>query len=243
MLHEALEKFLKEDGPRAGDAGYKRLIEVGRRVFEPVLTQPAVYAFWWPRFERIADWFISNERDRADQYEVAAIEEWAEAELGGSGFSLFAKADRIDRDKASGTLTIIDYKTGNIPSTKRVAAGFAPQLPLEAWLAERGAFTGVDAAPVDNLVFWELKGGDPVQKAHQPIKDVPESITDAEQGLRGLISAFDKADTPYLSNPRPKEAGYGDYDHLARVKEWRNADDPFASDTTDSDGPDGEDAP
>jgi len=227
LLHEALERFLAEDGPRKGDAGYARLIAVGRKVFEPVLTQPAVYAFWWPRFERIADWFIANEAERAETFEVAAVEEWAEAELTGSGFTLFAKADRIDRNKATGALTIIDYKTGNIPSAKRVAAGFAPQLPLEAWLAERGAFKGVDAAPVDDLVFWELKGGDPVQKQHRPIKDVAETVTEAEQGLRGLVKTFADENVAYLSNPRPKEAGYGDYDHLARVKEWRNTADPF----------------
>jgi ATP-dependent helicase/nuclease subunit B len=227
LLHEALERFLAEEGPRKGDAGYERLIAVGRKVFEPVLTQPAVYAFWWPRFERIADWFITNEADRAETFEVAAVEEWAEAELEGTGFTLFAKADRIDRNKATGALTIIDYKTGNIPSAKRVAAGFAPQLPLEAWLAERGAFKGVDAAPVDDLVFWELKGGDPVQKQHRPIKDVTESVTEAEQGLRGLVKTFADEGVAYLSNPRPKEAGYGDYDHLARVKEWRNTADPF----------------
>ncbi|WP_417449928.1 double-strand break repair protein AddB [Kordiimonas sp.] len=235
LLHEALEKFLAEEGPRKGDAGYQRLIAVGRRVFEPVLIQPAVYAFWWPRFERIADWFISNEAARATAYEVAAIEEWAEAELEDSGFTLFAKADRIDRKRDSGALTIIDYKTGNIPSAKRVAAGFAPQLPLEAWLAERGAFTGVDAAPVDDLVFWEIKGGEPVQKEHRPIKDVPLSVTEAEQGLRDLVKAFSDEVVAYLSNPRPKQAGYGDYDHLARVKEWRNTDDPFDGDD-DSDG-------
>ncbi|WP_262692120.1 double-strand break repair protein AddB [Kordiimonas aestuarii] len=236
LLHEALEKFLAEEGPRNGDAGYKRLIEVGRRVFEPVLTQPAVYAFWWPRFERIADWFIANEALRAQTYEVAAIEEWAEAALEGSGFTLFAKADRIDRKLDGGALTIIDYKTGNIPSAKRVAAGFAPQLPLEAWLAERGAFTGVDAAPVDDLVFWELKGGEPIQKAHRPIKDVKESVTEAEQGLRGLVKAFADEKVAYLSNPRPREAGYGDYDHLARVREWRNTDDPFGGSDSGGEG-------
>ena len=26
--------------------------------------------------------------------------------------------------------------------------------------------------------------------------------------------------TPYLSQPNPAETGFGEYDHLARVKEW-----------------------
>ncbi len=227
LLHEALELFLSEDGPSKGEAGYARLLEVGRRVFEPVLTQPAVYAFWWPRFERIAEWFIANEVERAEQFDVAAVERWAEAKLPGTDFTLFAKADRIDQNRQDSSLTIIDYKTGTIPTERQITAGFAPQLPLEAWLAEHGAFEGVPANPVSDLIFWRITGGNPVHEPKRPVKDVSSSISDAEQGLRGLVMAFSDEKTAYLSNPRPKNTGYGDYDHLARVKEWRNADDPF----------------
>lgn len=240
LLHEALELFLSEEGPSKRDAGYERLLDVGRRVFEPVLTQPAVYAFWWPRFERIAEWFIANEQERAERFEVAAIEKWAEAELSGTGFSLFAKADRIDRNREDGSLTIIDYKTGTIPTERQITAGFAPQLPLEAWLAERGAFEGVPASSVYDLIFWRITGGNPVHEPKRPIKDVNLSVTEAEQGLRGLVKAFSNEKTAYLSNPRPKNTGYGDYDHLARVKEWRNADDPFDDGDGDGDGDGGE---
>ncbi len=236
LLHEALEKFLEEDGALRGEEGLKRLIATGRRVFEPVLSQPTVYAFWWPRFERIAQWFVDNEENRACTFDVAAIEKWAEAKVPHQDFTLVAKADRIDRHRETGALTIIDYKTGNIPTKKRVEAGFAPQLPLEGWLAARGAFEGVGAALVEDLVFWELKGGEPIQKQHRPVRDEVESIiSDTEQGLIGLVKAFSKADTPYLSNPRPAHTGYGDFDHLARVKEWRNADDPFSGGEGDDD--------
>ena len=61
-----------------------------------------------------------------------------------------------------------------------------------------------------------IKGLDPIQTG-QLSRD---EIAKAEAGLARLIAAFDKPDTPYLSNPRPALAGYGDYDHLARVAEW-----------------------
>jgi ATP-dependent helicase/nuclease subunit B len=227
LLHEALELFLKEDGPKYEAEGLARLIAVGRRVFEPVLTQPTVYAFWWPRFEHIAQWFVANEKRRAETHEVVAIESWAEATVPDTDFTLVAKADRIDRKRASGTLEVIDYKTGNIPTTKRVAAGFAPQLPLEAWLAEVGGFEGVAAAAVEELIYWELKGGDPVQRQVKPVKDVAHTVAEALAGLQQLIETFSDPATPYLSNPRPDQAGYGDYDHLARVKEWRGGSNPF----------------
>ena len=239
LLHEALELFLMEGGPKYGDEGLARLINVGRRVFEPVLTQPTVYAFWWPRFEHIASWFVENEKRRAETYEVAAVERRAKATVPGTDFTLKAKADRIDRKHATGMLEVIDYKTGNVPTGKRVAAGFAPQLPLEAWLAEVGGFEDLAAAAVEDLIYWELKGGDPIQRQVKPVKDVPHTVAAALAGLQHLVAEFSKAGTPYLSNPRPTEAGYGDFDHLARVKEWRGGQNPFEveSPTSEADGP------
>jgi len=228
LLHEALELFLKEPGPKFGEEGLDRMIAVGRRVFSHVITQPTVYAFWWPRFEKIAEWFVANEEKRTEKYEVAAVEVRAEVLLPGEDFTLVAKADRIDRIKENGTLQVIDYKTGNVPSAKRVAAGFAPQLPLEAWLAQQGGFEGLPATSVSDLIYWELKGGDPVQQQKKPVKDVDHTVEAAIQGLYELVQVFSAEKTPYLSNPRPKEAGYGDYDHLARVKEWRGGSDPFS---------------
>lgn len=227
LLHDALERFLKDEGPRFGPDGYKRLIEVGRATFEPVISQPAVYAFWWPRFERIAQWFVENEEERANSFRPVVVEGWARREIAvpGSedGFTLIAKADRIDASLATGELVIIDYKTGETPSALQVEAGYAPQLPLEGWLASLGAFEGVAASNVADLVFWKLSGGDPVQEQKRPIKDVEAAIEDAADGLQRLVAAFNDPDTAYLSNPRPSIAGYGDFDHFARVKEWRNS--------------------
>ncbi|MBV1900303.1 MAG: double-strand break repair protein AddB, partial [Kordiimonadaceae bacterium] len=231
LLHRALELFLAEKGAKYGAEGLERLLAVGRRVFEPVINQPAVYAFWWPRFEHIAEWFVANEEKRAEVYAVAGVEQKGEAKLDGTDFSLFAIADRIDVCKDDGYFEVIDYKTGNIPTAKRVAAGFAPQLPLEAWLLEQGGFPSL-VGEVKDLVFWELKGGDPVQRQVRPVKDIEHSVEVAGKGLRDLVEAFSKESTPYLSNPRPSEAGYGDYDHLARVKEWRGGADPFSDEET-----------
>lgn len=231
LLHEALERFLKEEGPIVGEAGYQRLMATGEKVFETVLTQPTVYAFWWPRFQRIARWFVDNEAERQKTFDAAVIEGWARHEFTVQGcpepFTLIAKADRIDLHRQDGTAVIIDYKTGNIPTARQMSAGYAPQLPLEGWLVQEGAFEGLDKADVADLVFWKLSGGDPVQEQKRPVKDLDATIEAATKGLHTLIQVFSDDKTPYLSNPRPSDAGYGDYDHLARVKEWQTVDDPL----------------
>lgn len=226
LLHEALELFLKEEGPTNRTEGKERLLEIGRTVFEPVITQPAVYAFWWPRFERIADWFVDHHQKRSQKWKVALIEGWSShtflTPAGGQPFTLEARADRIDQNIESGCLEIIDYKTGNIPTRPQIEAGYAPQLPLEGLLAQLGAFEGLPADAVEDLVYWKITGGDIIQEIKRPISDVSEAIDQARDGLLSLVEAFDNVRTAYLSNPSPTVAGYGDYDHLARVKEWRN---------------------
>lgn len=226
LLHEALELFLLHDGPREGQEGLDRLLSIGRDVFKPVLSQPTVYAFWWPRFERIANWFAAHHPIHSKQYETVLVEGWAKGDLAtGQGehqFTVIAKADRIDKNRATGAYVVIDYKTGVTPTEKQVEAGFAPQLPLEAWLVQSGAFKDLSAGPVEDLVFWKISGGEPVQEQKRPVKDIAQAVKDAENGLCALVKAFSDENTPYLSNPRPTITGYGEYDHLARVKEWQN---------------------
>ena len=230
FMHDALDGFLRRVGPKFDEKigedwpadALDLLLAEGRRAFGAALARPAVWAFWWPRFEKVAHAFLARERDERTGFELVGSEVRAELPIAGTArpFTLTAKADRIDRDRATGALEIIDYKTGIPPSAKRIAAGFAPQLPLEGLLAEAGAFDGVPAAVVDRLVFWRLRGGEPAIE-DKAIDHVRDQIDRAEQGLKRLIDTFARARTPYLSHPRPAYARPGDYDHLARIKEWQ----------------------
>ena len=43
--------------------------------------------------------------------------------------------------------------------------------------------------------------------------------------LVDLLGQYESEETPYLSRPRPMFIGrFGDYDHLARVREWSAGD-------------------
>ncbi|ODT97689.1 MAG: double-strand break repair protein AddB, partial [Rhodospirillales bacterium SCN 65-16] len=64
-LHAALDEFLKTypSGLLPSDA--LRLFEqMGERHLEAVLAAPAERTFWWPRFQRLARWFIATENAR-----------------------------------------------------------------------------------------------------------------------------------------------------------------------------------
>ncbi|MHA1563930.1 MAG: double-strand break repair protein AddB, partial [Alphaproteobacteria bacterium] len=58
LIHQVLDDFIAAHptGPLPSNA-VEELCEMGREAFAPLLAQPGVWAFWWPRFERIARWF------------------------------------------------------------------------------------------------------------------------------------------------------------------------------------------
>jgi ATP-dependent helicase/nuclease subunit B len=222
FIHQALEIFVRENpGPVPADA-FERLLAAGRHAFGNMLDRPGVHAFWWPRFERIAQWFVDLERERRAglRATVGEVRGSLRLDAPAGSFELTAIADRIDT-LADGTLAVIDYKTGAPPTKREVAAGFAPQLPLEAAIAEAAGFAGVPRAPVSTLEYWRLRGGDPAGERISAGDD-PETLTrEAVDGLRELIAAFDFEETAYESRPRPEVAPrFSDYEHLARVKEW-----------------------
>ncbi len=225
LIHRVLERFLHEAIDAWPPDALQRLLDIGRDEFESVLAFPGVWAFWWPRFERIAGWLVATEpglRSGARPLGGELTGELVVAAPAGP-FKLTARADRIDvRD--DGRLVLIDYKTGALPTQKDVRAGVAPQLPLEAAIAAAGGFDGLGAAPVAALCFWRLAGGDPAGEIKQIKEDATVLGEEARAGLEALIAAFDDPATPYLAYPRPGFArAYPDYHHLARVAEWSDA--------------------
>jgi ATP-dependent helicase/nuclease subunit B len=227
MIHRALDRFVADHpppGPLPADA-LDRLLAHGRTALADLLRRPIVRAFWWPRFERIAEWFLAEEALRR----LDIVESHTECSglwtLDGPAgpFRLAGRADRIDRLRG-GEAAIIDYKTGGVPAKAAVERGRAPQLPLEAAMVAAGAFAGVPQGPVSHLAYWRLSGAAPAGEILPvaTMRDQVEALAaDARDGLAELIARFDDPATPYLAQPRPDWVPrFSDYAHLARVGEW-----------------------
>jgi len=229
IIHGALDGFMRKYSDYLPDDAAAELIRIGAQEFENYIDRPLVRAFWWPRFIHVAEWFVTEEKSRRAQAKTVGTEIEGQKifDLPGGPFTLSAKADRIDQ-LAGGSYSIIDYKTGQSPTARKIYAGYAPQLPLEALLAQSGNFKGLAAGPVSDLSYWQLKGGQDVAKIISfnlsKKMDVPAVITASYDGLIRLVTQFDLPETPYLNNPRPDNLGYGDYDHLARTREWQGND-------------------
>ena len=224
FIHRALEEFVAAHGRELPVDAVERLIVLGAQTFGAALAQPAVWSFWWPRFERIAEWFIGEMQALIDGSGTVptAVEVRGNVtfEVSQQPFELVAKADRIDQ-RTDGSLVIVDYKTGGTPTQKEIELGLSPQLSLEAWIAQSGGFAGVDPGVVSELAYWRLSGGASPGQIISVRSDVNDLIERARAGLQRLVDVFDDPATPYRAIPRPRHATrYGDYDHLARVAEW-----------------------
>jgi len=226
LIHSAIGDFTKQFANGLPADPEAELIALGKPRFGALEDFPEARAFWWPRFLRIARWFTAWEHKRRAEISAIAAEirgsikiPLAESELTLSGI-----ADRIEQ-AANGSYTIIDYKTGSARTEKQVRSGLAPQLTLEAAILREGGFAEIGkGASVSAIGYVLLKGGEPAGRDEliEFEKGTPDEHADyALQKLRELAQRFDDETTPYRSLAHPMWKNYyGDYDHLARVREW-----------------------
>jgi ATP-dependent helicase/nuclease subunit B len=220
-IHNALAEFVRRHPHDLPAHAERELLEIGEWKFGPLLSRPSAWAFWWPRFERIARWFVAEEQTRrAGIVESRSeVEGKIEIDAPGGKFTILARADRVDR-LASGELAVIDYKTGSVPRKQDIAAAIAVQLPLEGAIAAAGGFGDFAGAPVAALEHWKLGGGNPAGIIDAASDDSESLIAQVLSAIRAHIARYDEPAMPYRPVPVAKwRPRYSDYAHLERLTE------------------------
>lgn len=223
-LHAALDDFLKRhpSGLLPG-AAVRELEEIGERHLGELLTAPAERAFWWPRFQRLARWFVGEEnRRRASGLRLLDGETAGSIKVGPRNrpLTITAIADRID-ELGTGVWEVIDYKTGRVPSTRELDGLFAPQLLLEAAMAETGGFKKIKGKASEViLTYWRANGlgdGGEIKDIKGADKLIPAMLALVEK----MAERYANPATPYVALPQPEFVPhFNDYEHLERVAEW-----------------------
>jgi len=226
-VHAALAEFIKRHPYQLPLFAEEELVEIGRKCFAPILSRPGVWAFWWPRFVRVAHWFVAEERTRRVELAECFAERKGRLVIPACGgpFTITAVADRLDR-LVSGELVLIDYKTGALPQRTEIDNLVAVQLPLEGAIARDGCFDGYRDGTVLSgeaavLEYWRLPGGEPPGE-RKPIAegDAAALIDQVLARVRALIDSFDDPATPYRPVPDPRwRPRFSDYAHLERLDE------------------------
>ncbi len=243
IIHKALERWIKDydKTPESWHIeGARTCLET---LFEEILedkkyTHISVSRrIWWkPRFQRIAQWVAeqATQNPPLDSLFAEVKGEMDIPDLPGGTFKLIGRADRIEYN-ADG-FTILDYKTGDLPSKDDIKNSWAPQLFLEAAMLQKGAFKDIpEQHQVTDLIYWHLPPSPNKKISSMSLKeklDLSEKTNDLWEKFLSFIRYYDNPETPYRSHPYPgQEPRFAQYARLARVAEWRV---PSATENTEN---------
>jgi ATP-dependent helicase/nuclease subunit B len=216
--HKVLETWHKTGRP---------MREIADEVLAEMNHHPLMRALWRPRLVKALEWVETEVA--ADPGRVPSLFEekgtWSHR-----GVTIRGKADRIDR-LADGSLAVVDYKTGNPPSGKQVAEGYALQLGTTGLMLLHGAFAGLQGT-ASVFEYWSLakssKSDTGFGYVTTPIlggnKRTGISLGDfLPQAQIYLDEALDRwilGNDPFTARLNPNVGGYDTYDQLMRLDEW-----------------------
>lgn len=241
LTHKIVEKFCNTYPIALPDDAQNILIDIAKNILRADVESTESLNYWWPKFMRLSQWFVSHEKEWRKDAKFLASEVWGNVDLDidGEGFNIYGVADRIDR--MHGGYALIDYKTGaGSLSGSKIKKGQLPQLPLEAFILREGGFNGrgfkydppemdpvrVPAGEVSYMGYWILSGkgaGGQVEDVRDDLDQIVDNVLD---GVIALVRVFRKFDTPYLCVPNTSNLPrFNDYEHVSRLKEWAALDD------------------
>jgi ATP-dependent helicase/nuclease subunit B len=219
-VHDVLQKWFEQD-----DCAPDRLAARAAAMLTDARTHPMMRALWQPRLMEAIDWIVRRMAETPDR-KVLAVE--LDGEIAFAGVTLRGKFDRVDR-LADGSLAIVDYKTGQPPSTRAVRAGFSLQLGLLGLIAERGGFAGIEGQ-ARCFEYWSLaraRSGSGFGFVDSPVDPKKKEPIPADEFVDIAAHHFAEAAADWLSGERPftaklvpEYAPYAEYDQLMRRDEW-----------------------
>ncbi len=230
IVHAGLHKFIARAGAAWPPDAQAGLREAMLAALGEARLRPALAEWWAPRLLRIADWVAEQEAGRRARLAPLRIASEVDGKWLRDGFELVGRADRVEM-RADGTLAFLDYKTGAPPAKGAADAGDAPQLPLEAAMAEFGAFGPDYTGVAGELTYWHLSGAHVPGEARPILAGKPDElaalVAHVSDRLDALVRDYRDPARPYLSQPHPgRVPRFPDYAQLARVAEWGGGSEP-----------------
>jgi ATP-dependent helicase/nuclease subunit B len=233
LIHEVLEHAVRDGFDPKADTIQAELVRIADTIIADWEIPADIVALWRPRIVATLAEFLEWEASR--DYDIARrMPETVSypVPVENTGVTLHARADRIDILRG-GMGTIVDYKTGSTPSAKQAHILISPQLPLEAALMQRGGFAEAGARKASDLIYLRLKADGSLDDESileatvdrvKSIKSAPQLAVEAWEKLVALVRYYGEEKNGFISRRMPfKESEEGDYDHLARVREWTSA--------------------
>lgn len=211
FIHKALEEFVKNP--------QENFLEKSHKIFEKYFFSEESKLTWWPKFENIFSDFLKKNEEFSDLKNYLEIP--VKLKLG--DILISGKIDRVILDEEN-KIEIFDYKTGQIPPTKDVISGIEPQLTIAALVLLEGIIDSelenTNPENIKSLNYWKLsasKEGE-IKKICKENEEIKILIAAAKSGLTKLFEHFSDEKNGYIATENNEKS---EYQHLARVKEWK----------------------
>ena len=206
VVHNVLHKYLLNSRDKQK---YECLIEIaGEELLGKYKNFPHVETILWPKFQKIAEQFFEMNFDRNHYIDKIITEHFFSWEID-SNVKVLSKCDRVEYLK-DGSVVIIDYKTGVIPSQSDISYGIALQMIIQALTVKQSL-----KKDISGLMYWKISSED---MKIIPIDNYIEIMEKLESTLKQLIFEYLTYKKPFIASCDMSR--YADYDLLTRVREW-----------------------
>lgn len=215
LIHKIFDNFIKKS---IRDDKFCSL----RKIFEKICREKFVNSenlgLWYFNVDSILKFFVDNFNDNSKNF--SEIEGKVSLEIlyedKNIQVEIASKADLLELD-SGGNISIIDYKTGEIPSIKKVKDGKKIQLPIESIIASKNGFK-LGKTRVETMSFWQLK---PRKKR---IVYISKTREDTKLICENIFEKIQEVLRDYLTLEKPYEINRDDkynkiYIQLAHIKE------------------------
>ncbi|HED18699.1 MAG TPA: Dna2/Cas4 domain-containing protein, partial [Gammaproteobacteria bacterium] len=222
LVHRIVQAFHSDvewlPGPWSGELDTSRrdqatqlLEKISQAVFREAVKDNFQARSWLKQWLTVLPSYLNWEIRRRTQWQLLSVEATAEKNVS-PHLQLRGRIDRVEQ--ASGTIAIVDYKTGNPPKTDDVLSGEAVQLPSYALLLD---------APVVRLDYLEFTKDQAKQQTCAEGEELQQLLHDVRQRLTQLDAALqESAALPAWGDP--KICSYCEFTGVCRRDMWEHGD-------------------
>lgn len=214
FIHQIIEEYCLEYDSSVEDK-LSKMLQIGHKIISDNFKDDSQINLFWPKFEAIAADFIDfDEERRIDTVKVyAEIYGEIKIPLKNQEITITAIADRIDI-RRDGSIHILDYKTGSLPTKSDVESGISVQMIIEALIAYSGGFKNINGFPQE-LIYVKIASTSPYIST-QTIKMDKDTLLKHKEGLIKTLSFYDEGGEYQVNHSTKYSPTYDDYKHLAR---------------------------
>ncbi|MFT9099175.1 MAG: double-strand break repair protein AddB [Zymomonas mobilis subsp. pomaceae] len=220
LIHSILEDWVKKD-----NADPKKLQTRALNIWGDINSHIIQKILGTPRLLQAINWIEQQIQQMTEEgRSIVKVEQYGKCLI--EGIELFGWVDRIDR-LSDGSLAIVDYKTGQPPSSKSVTSGDNLQLGLLALIIEQGGIPSIEGH-VQAFEYWSMAQNKNKQAGYkisvlggkQAIS--PEAFLNfTEKRFSEVIQSYLLGNAAFTARPYRGKKLYDDYVQLMRFDEWR----------------------